>query len=234
METGKTFVQVFIKSESDLPKEDGYYFVKFKQKDDPKIYADTFASHYFGEGDMRDAIWNDCIDWYLKPISSNRERVIEVLKKYERSIDDSDYHDVAIFSCDYERIASDLEGISEVKESSQSNVTDEEIESEATNLYNSHKALEDESPITYSFESLCLHETQGFRAGAKWLRSRLQQPTKDSISDEQIEKYVNGKFLFDPNDFDSDEIVQQRRFGATIAIREMQSGKISEWIKNQK
>jgi hypothetical protein len=62
---------------SRLPKETGYYFVKFKQKGDSKIYADTFASHYFGEGDNKDAIWLDCIEWYLQPCTDKRDELIE-------------------------------------------------------------------------------------------------------------------------------------------------------------
>ena len=46
----------------------------------------------------------------LPPVESkDTDEIIEVLKKYERQIDDSDYHDVAIFDCDYKAIADELE-----------------------------------------------------------------------------------------------------------------------------
>ena len=45
----------------------------------------------------------------LPPVESkDTDEIIEVLKKYERQIDDSDYHDVAIFDCDYKAIADEL------------------------------------------------------------------------------------------------------------------------------
>jgi len=46
----------------------------------------------------------------LPPVEGkDTDEIIEVLKKYERQIDDSDYHDVAIFDCDYKAIADELE-----------------------------------------------------------------------------------------------------------------------------
>ncbi|HLD89418.1 MAG TPA: hypothetical protein VI911_00100 [Patescibacteria group bacterium] len=49
-------------------------------------------------------------------------------------------------------------------------VTDEQIEKAAKELFESHMALKDESPTSYTHKTLCLHEAQGFRAGAKALR----------------------------------------------------------------
>jgi hypothetical protein len=96
-----------------LPKETGYYFVKFKQKGDSKIYADTFASHYFGEGDNKDAIWLDCIEWYLQPCTDKRDEpkmtkaeIIEVLKK---RLDKYIIHGQEVIDSEYELIASDLQ-----------------------------------------------------------------------------------------------------------------------------
>ena len=40
----------------------------------------------------------------MKTLQEKKIELLAILKKYERQIDDSDYHDVAIFDCDYNRI----------------------------------------------------------------------------------------------------------------------------------
>jgi hypothetical protein len=57
-------------------------------------------------------------------------------------------------------------------------ITDEEIEVEAQELYKAGMALEDESRISYTHKQVCLHETQGKRAGAKWYRDELKKRLK--------------------------------------------------------
>lgn len=37
-----------------------------------------------------------------------KDKIIEILIKHEVKIDDSDYHDVAIFSCDYAQIVAEI------------------------------------------------------------------------------------------------------------------------------
>ena len=54
-------------------------------------------------------------------------------------------------------------------------ISDEEIENEAQELFKAGMALEDESPLSYSHKQVCLHEAQGKRAGAKWYRSELKK-----------------------------------------------------------
>jgi len=40
----------------------------------------------------------------MKTLQEKKIELLAILKKHERQIDDSDYHDVAIFDCDYNRI----------------------------------------------------------------------------------------------------------------------------------
>lgn len=51
------------------------------------------------------------------------ERIIELIKPHEARIDDSDYHEYAVFPCDYGLIARAI-----LTELSQDEPTDEEIE----------------------------------------------------------------------------------------------------------
>jgi len=50
--------------------------------------------------------------------------------------------------------------------------TDKEIELRAIELLESGMALQNESPISYTHKQVCLHDAQGFRAGAKWAREK--------------------------------------------------------------
>ena len=61
-------------------------------------------------------------------------------------------------------------------------ISDEEIELRAKELFNIHMELVDESPISYSHESLCLHECQGLRAGAKWYKSELAKRMNNEVT----------------------------------------------------
>jgi len=55
------FVKVFIKSEDDLPKKDGVYFVCYKR------YKEG-STHYWNTNLARKNTWLTEIDWYLKPV----------------------------------------------------------------------------------------------------------------------------------------------------------------------
>lgn len=61
-------------------------------------------------------------------------------------------------------------------------VTDDEIEKRAQEVYESHMALEDESPVTYSHKSLCLHEKQAYKAGAWYVQEKsMGEAVEDKI-----------------------------------------------------
>lgn len=68
----ETFKKVYIKSEEDLPKEDGYYIVH------SSIFLDTRDAHFvnytndnYPEYDKK--IWMDNYDWYLQPLPEQTE-----------------------------------------------------------------------------------------------------------------------------------------------------------------
>jgi hypothetical protein len=71
----ETYEKVFIRSEADLPKEQGRYFYHHKKAN--RIEASEYLFTH-------DEFWVNHIDWYLQPISQplSRERVIEVLNKH--------------------------------------------------------------------------------------------------------------------------------------------------------
>jgi hypothetical protein len=64
------YKKVFIKSKAGLPKKLGDYWIKWK-KDGEKLEL-----HSFEHGDIIDAIWNDCIDWYFQPIELPTEPIM--------------------------------------------------------------------------------------------------------------------------------------------------------------
>jgi len=66
MKTGKHYIQVFIESEDDLPKEDGNYFVHFKQ------YGNA-TTPYWKVNLARKYTWLDKIDWYLLPVEQPQQ-----------------------------------------------------------------------------------------------------------------------------------------------------------------
>jgi hypothetical protein len=70
----------------------------------------------------------------------------------------------------------------ELIEKSVPEISDEEIEARAKELFDTHMELADESPISYSHESLCLHEVQGLRAGAKWYKSELAKRMNNEVT----------------------------------------------------
>jgi hypothetical protein len=70
--------KVYIKSKADLPKEAGFYFIKYKTKNE-SAWRDNYQALSFEEGDKSDAIWNDCVDYYLQPIPGDQIEQKEVM-----------------------------------------------------------------------------------------------------------------------------------------------------------
>jgi uncharacterized protein YydD (DUF2326 family) len=64
--TGKLYKEVGIKSESDLPKEDGVYFCHYKK------YGEN-STHFYKNNLARIQRWLTDIDWYLQPIEQIEE-----------------------------------------------------------------------------------------------------------------------------------------------------------------
>jgi hypothetical protein len=64
--TGKLYKEVWIKSESDLPKEDGVYFCHYKK------YGEN-STHFYKNNLARIQRWLTDIDWYLQPIEQIEE-----------------------------------------------------------------------------------------------------------------------------------------------------------------
>jgi hypothetical protein len=132
MKPEQYYRKVEIKSVDDLPKEDGFYIVEFK---DSEYREDV----YFNKNAIN--TWLDDYSFYLLPV----DHLPEVSKTIE--------------------------------------VTDEDIENKAIELYESGMVLEDESPSHSSWKTVCLHMAQGYRAGAKTFRSRQSIPTREMPSD---------------------------------------------------
>ena len=61
------FEKVYIRSESDLPKEDDAYFVQYK---DHQIGAELFSVSGHQKGIQFD--WIGLIDWYLRPVEAEQ------------------------------------------------------------------------------------------------------------------------------------------------------------------
>jgi hypothetical protein len=62
------FEKIYIKTESDLPKEDGFYFCWLKgDKDDGTIHYREFTFYNTDDWHNED-MWLKDIDWYLRPV----------------------------------------------------------------------------------------------------------------------------------------------------------------------
>jgi hypothetical protein len=68
------FEKVEIKSEQDLPKETGGYFV----------FHSTFGvqGEWFNNDINSRVKWLECYDWYLRPVESSEVPIMEDLKQY--------------------------------------------------------------------------------------------------------------------------------------------------------
>jgi hypothetical protein len=71
MKTGQKYIQVFIESEKDLPKEKGYYMSRDKNSPNNDIEWQRFNPKMpFDE--LKD-YWIQNIDWYLQPLPDEPE-----------------------------------------------------------------------------------------------------------------------------------------------------------------
>ena len=81
--TAKTFIQVFIKSEEDLPKESGYYFAHFKEENELIKENELIQFHF--EVDATTNVtedhdyWMDKVDWYLQPLKQEQPERVEMV-----------------------------------------------------------------------------------------------------------------------------------------------------------
>ena len=74
MKTGKKYIQVFIESEADLPK-DGDYIIMTKSQNVHK------PEMWYRESGANDKYWLNHIDWYLLPIEAEeKDELREELK----------------------------------------------------------------------------------------------------------------------------------------------------------
>jgi hypothetical protein len=69
--TGKLYKEVWIKSESDLPKEDGVYFCHYKK------YGEN-STHFYKNNLARIQRWLTDIDWYLQPIEQIEQPAVQL------------------------------------------------------------------------------------------------------------------------------------------------------------
>lgn len=75
--TPKTFIQVFIKSEADLPKEEGRYFVNIRHLDE----GDTKRLYRFAKTPLTIDEWLEDIDWYLQPLP-DKSKTAEAIEDF--------------------------------------------------------------------------------------------------------------------------------------------------------
>jgi hypothetical protein len=71
----KLFKKVFIKSEADLPKEDGNYFIGYKNQRTIKVIYYEISGKMLASDPQ---YWIDMIDWYLVPLDQDvKDQIIE-------------------------------------------------------------------------------------------------------------------------------------------------------------
>ena len=77
------FIKRFIKTEDDLPKENGNYIVCFNK--DIEYHFTSFRSFTKNQSEK---LWLNCIDWYLQPTT-----LVELIKENTKSVlPDTDFH----------------------------------------------------------------------------------------------------------------------------------------------
>jgi len=89
------FKKVYIKSEADLPKEEGYYFVGTKANTDRKM--DLFYWRFTNFAQGRECWLND-IDWYLLPVSIPSDEEIEKWAEEESKVEIEEDGEVKTYS----------------------------------------------------------------------------------------------------------------------------------------
>jgi hypothetical protein len=86
MKTGKTYIQVFVETKNDIPKE-GMYFAHNKAGEILTLWGER----------QRSKVWLEYIDWYLLPVEENIKAKSLTDKEIENKISE-----LVIFP--YERI----------------------------------------------------------------------------------------------------------------------------------
>jgi hypothetical protein len=79
------FKQVFINGKEDLPTKIGGYWIKWKKG------SDDLELHWFEQGDKIDAVWNQCIEFYLQPLPEQSGPADKDIKKEAKLYDRSAY-----------------------------------------------------------------------------------------------------------------------------------------------
>lgn len=109
------YEQIFIKSESDLPKEEGSYVAKRKTKE--------FASSHLYKGKDYNELWLRTIEWYLQPLPEQTERksANELKDQIEAIIDNAINFDLETYDRDcldqiYDLFLSQPSEVSDTKE----------------------------------------------------------------------------------------------------------------------
>lgn len=75
------FVKVYIKSESDLPKVTGIYYVHLKTERDDRVYIKSVPN----VPSLNKGFWMDNYDWYLKPVDALPKTEFKPVKSAETS-----------------------------------------------------------------------------------------------------------------------------------------------------
>jgi hypothetical protein len=104
----ETFEKIYIRSESDLPKENGSYHVHFIWQTE-----NTFSYFPF---DRRNNTWISTVEYYLSPVQSeesqirrSKEEIINILKKHLPEMTDVNHvRYIELRKSVFESIASEL------------------------------------------------------------------------------------------------------------------------------
>jgi hypothetical protein len=81
MKTRQKYIQVFIESENDLPKEAGAYICQLKDYPNPSIEKKRFLTE--GKNNYYDSEdWLKNVEWYLQLLSNEPEITDEDIEKW--------------------------------------------------------------------------------------------------------------------------------------------------------
>lgn len=168
--TPKTFTQVFIKSEADLPKEEGDYFVHEKNTPD----WDTDNYHFDKEIEDEYHSWLNNIDWYFQPLpdKSKTAEELDLIQYVTNLLYAAAHKDQSLDSKQFDKWVEEKTGeLNEYFAQSQSQVmpSDEDIELSAETSAHIEQNKDKRryiSPAQISFKN-------GYIVGAKWMRDQL-------------------------------------------------------------
>jgi hypothetical protein len=159
------YKKVYIKSEVDLPKEDGVYFCHYKR------FGEN-STHLFKTNLARKTTWETEIDWYLQPIEQIEQ--LEPVTAEENIIESfCDKHNITKETLIDVYLEYLKNAILSVQPAVQ--LTDEEIEKQAliyaTTIINGHK----------SWEQIDKHKKKLFIFAAKWYRDQIKVSLRDEL-----------------------------------------------------